>query len=231
MSQQQTQEHRLSWDEYAARWAALHGGVDPRRSSAFITIWLRLSYGIGRGLARLGLGPTAVTAVGLLLSVAVPLVVLPRGPWLFLAAGLVLLSALADSADGAVAIVTGQTSRIGSFYDALADRVSEACWLLALWLLGAHGVLIVACGGLAWLHEYARARATLSGLPGVGAVTAAERPTRVIAVMLALVLGGVTDLVNPRLIPGVLTIVVSVWTLLGLLGAARLLNAIRALLR
>jgi CDP-diacylglycerol--glycerol-3-phosphate 3-phosphatidyltransferase len=209
----------------------LHGGVDPRRSSAFISTWLRLSYGLGRGLARLGLGPTAVTALGLLLSAAVPLIVLPRGPWLFLAAVLVLLSALADSADGAVAIVTGRTSRIGSFYDALADRVSEACWLLALWLVGAHGLAVVACGGLAWLHEYARARASLSGLPGLGAVTVAERPTRVIAVILALGLGGLAWIVNPRLTPGVLTIVVSVWILLGLLGGARLLSAIRARLR
>ena len=186
---------------------------------------------MGRGLARIGLGPTAVTVLGLLLSIAVPLVVLPRGPWMFVGAVLVLLSALADSADGAVAIVTGRTSRIGSFYDALADRVSEACWLLALWLLGAHGLLVVACGGLAWLHEYARARASLSGLPGVGAVTAAERPTRVIAVIVALVLGGAAYLVNPHLTPGVLTIVVSIWTLLGVLGATRLLSAIRALLR
>jgi phosphatidylglycerophosphate synthase len=186
---------------------------------------------VGRGLARLGLGPTAVTALGLLLSLAVPLVVLPRGPWLFLAAGLVLLSALADSADGAVAIVTGRTSRIGSFYDALADRFSEACWLLALWLIGAHGLILVVCGGLAWLHEYARARAWMSGLPGVGVVTVAERPTRVIAVILALGLGGVAWIVSPELTPGILTIVVSVWTLLGLLGAARLLGAIRALLR
>jgi CDP-diacylglycerol--glycerol-3-phosphate 3-phosphatidyltransferase len=186
---------------------------------------------VGRGLAGIGLGPAVVTVLGLLLSVAVPLVVLPRGPWLFVAAGLVLLSALADSADGAVAIVTGRTSRIGAFYDALADRVSEACWLFALWLVGAHGLLVVACGGLAWLHEYARARAWTSGLPGVGAITAAERPTRVIAVILALTLGGVAYLVNPRLTPGVLTIVVSIWTLLGILGAARLLSAIRSLLR
>ena len=84
-----------------------------------MTTWMRLSYGVGRGLAGIGFGPAAVTVLGLLLSVAVPLVVLPRGPWLFVAAGLVLLSALADSADGAVAIVTGRTSRIGAFYDCL----------------------------------------------------------------------------------------------------------------
>jgi phosphatidylglycerophosphate synthase len=232
LSPQQTQDHRLSWDEYSARWASLHGGVDPRRSSAFfLTTWLRLSYTVGRGLAGLGVGPSAVTVVGLLCSVAVPLVVLPRGSWLFAGGALVLLSALADSADGAVAIVTGRTTRIGSFYDALADRVSEASWLLALWLLGAPGILVVACGGLAWLHEYARARGALSGLPGVGAVTVAERPTRVIAAILALALGGAAWLVNPHLTPGVITIVVSVWTLLGVLGAARLLNVIRSQLR
>lgn len=231
LSQQQTHDHRLSWDEYSARWASLHGGVDPRRSSALIAGWLRLSYTVGRGLAGIGLRPTAVTAIGLLCSAAVPLVVLAHGPWLFAAAGLVLLSAVVDSADGAVAIVTGRTSRIGSFYDALADRVSEASWLLALWLLGAPGLLVVGCGGLAWLHEYARARAAVSGLPGVGAVTVAERPTRVIAVIVALGLGGAAWLLNDHLTAGIITVVVSVWTLLGLLGGVRLLSVIRSNLR
>jgi phosphatidylglycerophosphate synthase len=191
---------------------------------------MRLSYATGRLLVRLGLSPTAVTAAGLLLSLAVPLVVLPRGVWLFVAAVLVFLSALADSSDGAVAIMTGRTSGIGSFYDSVADRISEAAWLLALWLLGAPGLLVAACGALAWLHEYARARAALAGMPGVGAVTVAERPTRVLLVIGALVAGGLVWFISPRLTPGLITVAVAAWLVLGLLGASRLISAVRAAL-
>jgi phosphatidylglycerophosphate synthase len=203
----------------------LHGGFDVRGSQVVVAGWMRLSFATGRLLARVGLSPAAVTAIGLLLSLAVPLVVLPRGVWLFVGAGLVFLSALADSSDGAVAIITGRTSRIGSFYD------SVAAWLLALWLLGTPGLLVAACGALAWLHEYARARAALAGMPGVGAVTVAERPTRVLLVIAALVAGGLVWFISPRLTPGVITVVVAVWFVVGLLGGSRLLTAVRATLR
>jgi CDP-diacylglycerol--glycerol-3-phosphate 3-phosphatidyltransferase len=179
----------------------------------------------------MGVTATVATVAGLALSAAVPLAVLPRGPWLFVAAGLVLLSAIADSADGAIAIVTGRTSRIGSFYDSVADRASEAFWLLALWLIGVPGILVAVCGGLAWLHEYARARAATLGLPGVGVVTVAERPTRVVLVVAAFGLGGAAWVVNPYLTPGVATVLVAVWTALGLLGGARFLTVVRALFR
>jgi CDP-diacylglycerol--glycerol-3-phosphate 3-phosphatidyltransferase len=220
-------DHRLSWDEYSARWSSLHGGVDPRKSSAYIGGWLRIAYGTGRVLAGTGISPAGVTALGLVFGLAVPFVVLPGGVWLFAAAALVFLSALADSADGAVAIISGHTSRIGAFYDAMADRVTEAAWLVALWLLGVPGVLVAFCAGLVYLHEYARARAALSGMPGVGVVTVAERPTRVLMVIVALVLGGALWPINERLTPGLITVVVGVWAGLGLLGLTRLLGAIR----
>jgi CDP-diacylglycerol--glycerol-3-phosphate 3-phosphatidyltransferase len=177
-------------------------------------------------LTAIGLAPGTVTSLGLICSLAVPLVVLPRGLWLLAGAVLVVLSALADSADGGVAIITGRTSRIGSFFDPMADRVSEAAWLLALYLLGAPGALVVACGALAWLHEFARARAALSGMPGLGAVTAAERPFRVIIVAASLTLGGALWDVSTRLAPGIITVALALWLVLGVLGGSRLLGAI-----
>jgi hypothetical protein len=66
---------------------------------------------------------------------------------------------------------------------------------------------------------------------GVGVVSVAERPIRVILTVVALVLGGAASPVSARLAAGVMTIVVAVWVLLGLLGGARLLTAIRAGLR
>jgi phosphatidylglycerophosphate synthase len=222
---------RAGWDDYSVRWAALHGGVDPRRSSRPTRTWVRLAYSVGRGLAAVRLSPDAITVVGLLLSVAVPVVVLFGGWWLFVGAGLVLLSAVADSTDGAVAVLTDRTSRLGAFTDAIADRLAEAAWLLALWLAGVPGILVAVCGALAWLHEYARARAAAAGMSGVGVVSVAERPVRVILTIVALVLGGAASFVSGGLAAGVMTIVVAVWVLLGLLGGARLLTAIRAALR
>jgi phosphatidylglycerophosphate synthase len=222
---------RLSWDEYSAGWATLHLGVNPRQSSRYVRAWLRLAYLVGRALTALGLRPGTVTLAGLLLSVAAPVVAVLRGPWLFAAAALVLLSAIADSADGAVAVMTSRTSRLGAFDDSVADRLSEAAWLLALWLVGAPGSLVTACGGLAWLHEYARARSVVAGMTGIGLITVAERPTRVIVAALALVLGGVAWIINPNLTPGAVTVVLAVWAVLGLVGTARLLTAIRATLR
>jgi CDP-diacylglycerol--glycerol-3-phosphate 3-phosphatidyltransferase len=218
---------RLSWDAYAAGWAALHLGVDPRRSSLLVRGWMRLSYVVGRGLSRLGVRPGAVTLLGLLLSLAVPVAAVWRGVFFFAAAGLVLLSALADSVDGAVAVMSARASRLGAFDDGLADRVGEAAWLTALWLVGGHGVVVVACGAVSWLHEYVRATAARSGMHDIGVITVNERPTRVIAVIAALTLGGLTWMVNPRLVPGAVTVVLAIWLLLGVLALIRLVATVR----
>jgi phosphatidylglycerophosphate synthase len=233
-----TRVELLTWDEYSARWSTLHGGVDPRltpprlsaprRSSMLIRSWLRLSYGLGRALSRTAVRPNTLTGLGVVCSLAVPVAVLLGGGWLFVAALLVLLAAVADSVDGAVAVVASRITRLGSFYDSLADRLSEAAWLLALWLLGVPGLLVVVCGALAWLHEYARARATILGMTDVGVVTVAERPTRVVLVITAFVLGGIAVSVSQRLAAGVATVVVAIWLLLGVLGAIRLFGVIRA---
>ncbi len=218
---------QLSWDDYSANWATLHQGVDPRRASRYVRWWLRIAYLIGRTLAAIGVRPGAVTVTGLLSSAAVPVVAILGGPWLFLAAGLVFVAAIADSTDGAVAVIASRATPLGSFYDSVADRIGEAAWLTALWLLGAPGWLVVACGGFAWLHEYARARAAVAGMTGIGAITVAERPTRIIVVICALVLGGFAWFVDPRLTAGAVTVAASVWLVLSLLAAPRLMGAIR----
>jgi CDP-diacylglycerol--glycerol-3-phosphate 3-phosphatidyltransferase len=196
-----------------------------------VRLWQRFAFLVARGLHRLHVHPSTITSIGLGCSLAVPLVVLLGGWWVFLAAALVVVAALADSADSGVALLSGRTSGLGSFYDSVADRCAEIAWLAALWLLGAPGLLVAACGALALLHEYARSRAALAGMPGVGAVTVAERPTRVLAVVAAMLLGAVGGLINVRLASGVVTVALSVWLVLGLLGAARLVGAIRAALR
>ncbi|MCW2638462.1 MAG: CDP-alcohol phosphatidyltransferase [Dactylosporangium sp.] len=213
-----------TWEEYAAGWRDLHGGYDPRAGSPFVRGWLRLAYVLGRAAARAGATPTVVTGIGLILSVGVPVVA--RLP--FLAAVLVLLSAVADTIDGAVAVLTGRASRSGQVYDGLADRVSEACWLVALWFLGPPGWLLLGCGGLSWLHEYVRARAAAAGMSEIGVVTVAERPTRIILVVASLVVAGFLPQ-GPR--AAAVTVLVGIWAVLAVVGFGQLIVAVHAKLR
>ncbi len=216
----------LSWDQYVTRWSGLHGGVDPRNGSALFRGWLRLAYGIGRLLARLGVRPATVTALGLLLCALVPVAVRSGRLGPVLAAGFVVLSGVADSADGAVAVITNRVTRLGYVYDSVADRLGEVAWLVAFWLLGVPAWLVVATGGVAWLHEYLRARATAAGMREIGVVTAAERPTRAIVVAVGLLLCGLAGLVNPELVPGTATMAAAAWLLLGVVGLGQLVVAV-----
>ena len=193
--------------------------------------WLRLSYRTGRLLARARVRPSLVTTIGLLASLAVPVPVLWHGYWPLVGAGLVLLSGIADSVDGAIAVVTNRVTRLGYVYDSTADRVGEAAWMVAFWLAGVPGWLAVLVGGLAWLHEYIRARATAAGMAEIGAVTLGERPARLILVMLGLVVAGVAGLVAQDLPAGALTIVAAITALLGVIGLLQLIAAVQVQLR
>ncbi|MEH1011567.1 CDP-alcohol phosphatidyltransferase family protein [Micromonospora sp. CPCC 206060] len=221
---------QLKWDEYATVWARLHGGFDPRAATPVVRGWLRLAYHLGYLLGRLRVSPTAVTVAGMLICIAVP-VVAPRGQdGPLLAAGIVLLAAVADSVDGAVAVVTGRTSRLGYVYDSVADRVGEAAWLAAFWLLGAPGALVVAAGALSWLHEYVRARSVSAGMREIGAVTVGERPTRVVVALVGLLLAGLTGFIRTDLAAGTITMATAVWVLLAGFGLGQLLAAVRRVL-
>jgi phosphatidylglycerophosphate synthase len=224
------------WDGYAERWSALHGGYDPRAAPPLVRGWLRVAYRIARVLAGLRLRPSAVTFAGVVLAAAVPAVVRwgPAGG--LAAAGLVLLGAFADTTDGALALVSGRESRLGRVYDSVADRLSEAAWLLGLLLLGAPGWLAAGCLAVTWLHEYVRARATVAGMAEIGAVTVGERPTRVLLALFGLAFAGAAGLAAPDpeapdLAAGTATVAVAAWTALGTVGLAQLAVAVRRTLR
>lgn len=217
----------LNWDEYAVTWARLHGGFDPRRATPAVRDWLRLAYRLARFLGRLRVTPSVVTLLGLLLCLCVPLVAVRSSAWLVVGGLLVLLAAMADSVDGALAVISGRTSRLGYVYDALADRIGEAAWLTAFWLVGAPGLLVVVGGAVSWLHEYARARSVSAGMREIGRVTVGERPLRVVVVAAGLPLAGMAGLVQPALAAGTITVFAAIWVLLGLYGLGQLLPAIR----
>jgi CDP-diacylglycerol--glycerol-3-phosphate 3-phosphatidyltransferase len=173
--------------EYFARWSALHGGYDPA-SSPLVGRWLAIVHWCARPLAALQVRPAALTLVGMALSGGAA-VAASGGPGrLYGAALLVLASGLVDSMDGAVALLTGRTSAVGSVLDSVADRCSDLLYLVALWRAGAPAGVCVGAGVMMFMHEYLRARASAAGMVGIGAVTVWERPTRV-AVTAAALLG------------------------------------------
>ncbi|MBB4765513.1 CDP-alcohol phosphatidyltransferase family protein [Amorphoplanes digitatis] len=218
----------MTWAEYAAAWSRLHGGFDPDAASPLVRGWIRLTYRGGVLLGRLGVGPAAVTASGLALCLGVPAAALLGPAGLLLGALLVLLAAAADGLDGAVAVVTGRTSRLGFVYDSVADRLGELAWLTAFWIAGAPGWLVVAGGAVSWLHEYIRARAAAGGMPGLGVVTLGERPTRVSVAIAGLLVGGLAGLADAAWAPPVIVAAAVVWAALGLAGLAQLAAAVRA---
>lgn len=208
---------------YLALWSAGHGGYDPR-GNALALGWLRLTYRTAVPLARRRVAPHAITALGVLVCALVPLVASFGAGWPLLAVPIIVASGLADSVDGAVALLSGRSSRFGAVLDGVADRVGEALYLVALWLLGAPAWLCVVAGGITWLQEYARARA---GLDDIGVVTVWERPTRIVVTAFALGFAGLAGLIAPGYVAGVVTVGTAAWVVLGAIGLAQFLLVAR----
>jgi phosphatidylglycerophosphate synthase len=161
------------------QWSQSHGGAAPD-SSRWVSGYLALVHAVARPLARRRVSPDAVTLAGLALAALVPLVALPGAGWPLVATAVLVLSSLLDGLDGAVARLSGAESDWGRVLDPLADRLSELCFLAALWVVGAPGWLCALVGGLGLLHESVRATARAAGMSEVGAITVGERPWRVI---------------------------------------------------
>jgi phosphatidylglycerophosphate synthase len=202
----------------------LHGGHDPRAGGAWERGFLTLVYVLARPLARAGVRPSLVTAASVVCAAAAVGVATLGGRWALAAALFVVVSAVLDGLDGAVAVLTDRVTRWGQVIDSLADRISEALFLAALWVLGVPGELCVVPGALGWLHEYARARAAAVGMRGIGLVTMGERPTRVIFAAASLAAAGLGG--RP-----IATVGVAAWTVFAGAGLAQLLVAVRRALR
>ena len=102
---------------------------------------------------------------------------------------LLLLTAVPDALDGAVAKATGTASPRGSFFDSVADRVSDALLLGGVaWFLagdGGHIVLLpMAVLAASMLVSYQRAKAEALGFSAKGGIM--ERAERLIALGIGL---------------------------------------------
>ncbi|TAM89466.1 MAG: CDP-alcohol phosphatidyltransferase family protein [Jatrophihabitans sp.] len=199
-------------DRARREWSRLHGGIDPRRLP-LLDLWLRGMWVLARPLAALRVAPLTLTALGAALALAALALagVLPAA-----ALALVLLASVCDGLDGAVAVLAGRASRLGSGADKLADRVADCAFALVIWRCGAPLWLAVAAGSLSLLHEVGRS--VLAG-PRRFRLTVAERPTRVVCTVLACLCAAVSAAHWPA------TVCAAVWTALALAGLAQLAPA------
>jgi CDP-diacylglycerol--glycerol-3-phosphate 3-phosphatidyltransferase len=171
-------------NEFNSRWSELHGGVEVQ---GVIALWLRISFWIARVLAFFRLTPNIVTTIGMLSSFLIYYTTDTRQ-----LIGLVIFSLICDGVDGSLAIYRNKTSKFGELYDSIADRITEAFWLMGATFVGIPLRWAIAIWVLGATQEYARARLASLGYSEIGVVTPAERPVRaifVIAITLSFQLG------------------------------------------
>jgi CDP-diacylglycerol---glycerol-3-phosphate 3-phosphatidyltransferase len=143
---------------------------------------------VGVHVRQIGIKADHVTVAGLVAAGATALTI-ANG---FLRAGLVLVivTAVLDLIDGAVAKAAGTTSPRGAFLDSVADRVSDAllmggvAWYLATTQSGRVAVLPLALVAASMLVSYERAKAESLGFEARGGLM--ERAERLVVLAFGL---------------------------------------------
>jgi phosphatidylglycerophosphate synthase len=172
-------------------------------SGSFVSPELRtrvrgLAEPIGRGLARLGLSPNAITVIGFGIACVAALAA-AYGAWL-VAGLLVIFGGVFDMFDGMVARATGKVSKAGAFMDSTFDRWGEAVVYVGIvWgcidTIGTERTPILAAAAMAsaFMVSYTRARAESLGFaPGKGManVGLAPREVRLVILTVGLIAAG-----------------------------------------
>jgi CDP-diacylglycerol--glycerol-3-phosphate 3-phosphatidyltransferase len=151
---------------------------------------------LGDTLRRTHLTPDHLTVVGLLIGVGAAFAI--GAGYLQLGLLLVVLAALPDLLDGALAKASGEASQRGAFFDSTVDRITDAVLLggVAWYIAGHHSphltLLPYAVMALSALISYQRAKAESLGLEAKGGLM--ERAERVVLLCLGL-------LFEPLLVP------------------------------
>jgi phosphatidylglycerophosphate synthase len=166
--------------EFNRRWSELHGGVEIQ---GVIAGWLRISYYIAKFLAFFRITPNIVTTVGLFASIAIYFT-----SYTSQLIALVIFSLICDGVDGSLALYRDRASKFGELYDSIADRISEAFWLMGASFVGVPIRWAIAIWVLSATQEYARARLASLGYSEIGLVTPTERPVRAIFVVAVTIL-------------------------------------------
>lgn len=140
-------------------------------------------------LGKAGLTADGLTALGMVVSAGCALAVAQGA--LGLAAAALVVSAILDVLDGAVAKAAGTASARGAFFDSVSDRVSDSLVLggVAWYLIGVESAYVallpMAVMAGSNLISYERARAESLGLEARGGLM--ERAERMLGVFIGLV--------------------------------------------
>jgi len=145
---------------------------------------------VGNWFARIDSSPTAWTGVGLVISVIASVGYSTSGYEGQAVGGvLVLVAGWFDIVDGAVARVTGKTSKRGAFLDSTLDRVAEVALFGGIMLGGfSTPILVLLALSFSLLVSYTRAKGDALGvaLSGVGI---GERSERLLILAISSILG------------------------------------------
>ena len=222
-------------EAYEAGWRDAHQLGEEARPGGRLAAWyLRLPYALGAPLARAGADPDLVTLAALWVALV--------AGWAAAAGALTLLAGVADSVDGAVAVLQRRTSTFGFVWDSTADRLADLALIAGPVALVATragpgwGAAAVAAGtaaaGLLLLLEYVRARAQAGQVAAAWTLaTPGERPTRVIVLGLAGLAIGAAQLAGGGLADAALDLgyplALAALALLEATGCVQLLLAVR----
>src|SRR3954467_1047364 len=137
---------------------------------------------VGAQIKRTGISADHLTALGVVMAVGAALAIANGA--LRLGLVLLILTAVPDLLDGAVAKASGTASPRGAFFDSVADRFTDAmllggvAWYLSTSHPGHIAVLPLAVLGASMLISYERAKAESLGFDAKGGLM--ERAERMI---------------------------------------------------
>ena len=143
---------------------------------------------IGALLRKTRLTPDHLTIMGLLVGIAAAVAIGFGRLWMGLA--LVILAALPDLLDGALAKASGTSSQRGAFFDSTVDRVTDSLllggigWHFALTEDPRIVLLPFAVASISSVISYQRAKAESLGIAAKGGLM--ERAERIIAILIGL---------------------------------------------
>jgi len=167
-------------EEFIARWSSLHNDTPVK---GVVGWWLKISYRFGLIATLLRITPNVLTLLGL---VSAAMTALTATSWW--AVFFLVFSLFCDGIDGSVAIFQKRESAWGATLDSVVDRVSEAFWLYALYVIGVPAWLAITLWSIAAFQEYARAKLTSLGVQDIGIVTPTERPVRASFLFITLIM-------------------------------------------
>jgi phosphatidylglycerophosphate synthase len=234
---------RASFATYQAGWREAHllaEGAQP--GGRLAAAYLRVPYVVGAPLARAGVDPNLITLLALWVALVAGWVATLGPGWAAGAGALTLLAGVADSVDGAVAVLQGRASAFGFVWDSTADRLADLAVIAGPVALvateadppwaGAAVASGAAAAGLLLLLEYTRARAQAGQVAAAWSLaTPGERPTRVILLGLAGLGVGAAQLAGDGLAGAALDLgyplALGVLAVLEAVGCVQLLLAVR----